>query len=61
MILVFFEVIRNKEVLIELKLLQSMKIYNIFYLNLLCKASINLFINQEYELPTLVIISNEKK
>ena len=31
----FFKVIRNKKVFVQLQLLQLMKIYNIFYPNLL--------------------------
>ena len=34
-----FEVIRNKDISIKLQLLQSIKIYNVFHLNLLRKAS----------------------
>lgn len=35
-----FLIIGNKEISIELQLLQSIEIHNIFYLNLLRKASI---------------------
>ena len=33
----YFDIIQNKEVFVELQLPQSMKIYNVFYFNLLQK------------------------
>lgn len=56
-----FEVIKSKRVLVELKLLQSMRIHNIFYLNLLYKNFIDLLIDQGNKSISLVIINNEKE
>lgn len=47
----FFEIIRNKKVFIKLQLPQLMKIYNVFYPNLLKKAFIDLLINQVNKFP----------
>ena len=41
----FFEIIDKKKVFIKLHLLQSIKIYNVFYLNLFQKTLINLLTN----------------
>ena len=56
-----FEIIENKKISVELQLLQSMKILNVFHLNLFQKASINPLTNQVNELPTPIIINNKKK
>ena len=56
-----FKVIGNKNVFIELQLLQSMKIHNVFHSNLLRKVSINPLTNQVNESPPPVIINNEKE
>lgn len=53
--------IENKRVLVKLKLSQSMKIYNIFDLNLFCKTSIDLLINQVNEPPSPFIVNNKKE
>ena len=60
-ILDLFEVKGNKRVFIELQLLKSMKIYNIFHPNLFQKTSIDLLTNQVNELPPPIIINNEQK
>lgn len=57
----FFEVIRIKRVFVELKLSQSIKIYNFFYSNLLWKALIDSRINQVNKPSTLVIINNKEE
>ncbi len=57
----FFEIIGNKGVSIELQLLQSMKIHNVFHPNLLQKVSTNPLTNQINELLPLVIINNEEE
>ena len=54
-----FEVIGNKGVSVELQLLQSMKIHNVFHPNLLRKVSTDRLTNQVKELMPLVIINNE--
>ena len=56
-----FEVINNKRVFVELELPQSMKIHNIFHLNLFQKTSADLLTYQVNELPPLVIINNKEK
>ena len=55
-----FEIIK-KSILLKLQLLQAMKIYNIFYLNLLQKVLIDLLTSQVNELVLPVIIKNEKE
>ena len=57
----FFEVIGNKRVFVELQLLQSIKIYNVFHSNLLQKASTDPLTNQVNKLPPPVIINNKEK
>ena len=57
----FFEVIRNKEISVQLQLPQSMKIHNVFHPNLLRKASTDPLINQVNEPPPPVIINNEEE
>lgn len=57
----FFEIIRNKSVFVKLHLPQSMKIHNVFYLNLFQKVSLNPLTNQINKLTTLVIINSKKK
>ena len=56
-----FKVIRNKSVFVELQLLQSMKIHDIFHLNLLRKASTNPLTNLVNKLPPPIIINNKEK
>lgn len=56
----FFKVIGNKSVFFELKVLQWMKIYNVFYLNLLSKVFINPLTNQFNKFLPLIIINNKK-
>ncbi len=56
-----FEVIRNKGVSVELQLPQSMKIHNVFYPNLLQKASTDPLTNQVNEPSPPVIINNEEE
>ncbi len=56
-----FEVIGNKEISVELQLLQSMKIHNILHPNLLCKASIDPLTNQLNEPPPPVILNNKEE
>lgn len=55
-----FEDIGNKRVLAKLQLPQLIKIHNIFYSNLLYKASTYLLTNQVYKTILLIIINNEK-
>ena len=57
----FFEIIGNKEVFVKLQLSQSLKIHNVFYLNLLQKTLINLLTNQVNKPPSPVIINNKKE
>ena len=57
----FFKVIGNKGVFDELQLPQSMKIHNVFYSNLLQKASTDPLTNQVNEPPPPVIINNEEE
>lgn len=61
MMLGHFKIIENKRVLVILQILQSMKIYNIVYLNLLHKAFIDPLTNQVHALPTSIIINNKEK
>lgn len=56
-----FEVIKNKEISIELQLSQSIKIHNVFYPNLLRKTLIDPLTNEINEPPLLVIINNEEE
>lgn len=56
-----FKVIGNTRVLVELQLPQLMKIHNVFYSNLLCKASTELMANESNELPPLIIINDQEK
>ena len=56
-----FEVIGNKGVSVELQLPQSMKIHNVFYPNLLRKASTDPLTNQVNKPPPPVIINNEEE
>ena len=51
----------NKRVFVELKLSPSMKIHNVFHLNLFQKTSTDLFTNQVNKLPLPVIINNTKE
>ncbi len=55
-----FEIIGNKKVSVELQLLQSIKIYNVFHSNLLLKVSIDPLTNQVNE-PLLSIIRKSEK
>ncbi len=57
----FIKVIGNKEIFVELQLLQLINIYNIFYLNLLQKVLTTLLTNQVNKPFPLVIINNKKK
>lgn len=57
----FFEIIRNKKIFMKLQLPQSIKIHNIFDLNLLYKALIDPLTNQVNKPPLLIIINNKKK
>lgn len=59
-ILGFFKIIKNKSIFIELQLLQSMKIYNVFYPNLFQKVLKDALTNQINELPPPIIINNKK-
>ena len=54
----FFEVIGIKRVFVKLQLPQSIKIHNIFHLNLLQKTSIDPLTNQVNEPPPPFIINN---
>ena len=56
-----FEVIGNKGVSVELQLVQSMKIHNVFHPNLLRKALTDPLTNQVNEPPPPVIINNEEE
>lgn len=56
-----FEVIRNKRIFVKLQLSQSMKIYNVFYLNLLPKALIDSLTNQVNEPSPPIIINNKEE
>ena len=56
-----FQIIRNKGVSVELQLPQSIKIHNIFHLNMLQKASTDFLTNQVNEPPPPVIINNVKE
>ena len=56
-----FKVIRKKSILLELQLLQTIKIHNIFYLNLLQKVLIDLLTGQVNKLILPVIINNKEK
>ena len=56
----FFEIIKNIKMSVKLKLPQSMKIYNVFYLNLLQKALRNLLTNQVNKPSPPVIINNKR-
>ena len=56
-----FEITGNKDVSVELQLPQSMKIHNVFYPNLLQKASTDPLTNQVNEPPPLFIINNEEE
>lgn len=56
-----FKIIRNKKVFIELQFLQSIKIHNIFYQNLLQKMSIDPLTYWINKLLFLIIINNEEK
>ena len=57
----FFDIIKKKNILLELQLLQTIKIYNIFYLNLLQKTLTNLLPGQVNKKVPPVIINNEEK
>ena len=57
----FIEIIENKKVSLELQLAQSMKIHNIFNLNLLQKTSTDLLTNQVNEAIPPVIINNKEE
>ena len=57
----FFEVIGKKNILLELQLLQAIKIHNIFHLNLLWKASTNPLTSQLNQSAPPVIINNKEK
>lgn len=56
-----FEVIRSKDVSVKIQLSQSIKIHNVFYSNLLCKAFTDLLTNQVNEPTPSVIINTEEK
>ena len=56
-----FKVIGNKRVSVELQLPQSMKIHNVFYLNLLQKALTNPLTNQVNKPSPPVIINNKEE
>lgn len=60
-ILDLFEIISKKNVFLELKLLQLIKVYNIFYLNLFQKTILDLLINPVNKFLPLVIIINKEK
>ena len=53
-----FKINRNKKVSVKLQLLQLMKICNVFYANLLQKASTNSLTNKFNELTPLFIFNN---
>ena len=55
-----FEVIGKKEILLELQLLQAMKIYNVFHLNLFQKASSDPLTDQVNKPAPPMIINNKK-
>lgn len=57
----FIEVIRNKSISDKLQLPQSMKIHNVFHLNLFKKALIDLLTNQNNTSLLPVNINNEEK
>lgn len=57
----FFKIIENKKVFVELQLLQSMNIYNIFHSNLLQKISTNSLTNQVNKFLSFIIINNKKE
>lgn len=56
-----FEVIKKKNISLELQLPQVIKIYNVFHPNLLQKTSIDLLISQVNEPAPLVIINNKNE
>ena len=57
----FFNVIRKKSISIELQLSQAIKIYNVFYSNLLWNAFTDPLIDEVNEPALPVIINNEEK
>ena len=56
-----FRIIGKKSILPELQLSQAIKIYKVFYPNLLQKVSINLLIDQINKLILPIIINNKEK
>ena len=56
-----FEVIKKKDLSLELQFPQAMKIYNIFLLNLLQKTSIDPLISEVNKLVLPVIIYNKEE
>ena len=56
-----FEIIKYQEILIKLQLSQSIKIHNVFHLNLFRKALIDSSSNQVNEPSFLVIINNKEE
>ena len=56
-----FKIIGNKRFSIELQLAQSMKIHNVFHLNLFRKASTKALTNQVNKPPPPVIINNKEE
>lgn len=57
----FFKVIGKKSILLELQLLQAIKIYKIFHINLLSKSLIDLLTSQIDKPAILVIVNNKKR
>ncbi len=56
-----FDVIEKKSISLELQLLQTMKIHNIFYLNLLWKTSIAPLTSQVNKPIPPIIINNKEE
>ena len=56
-----FDIIRKKEILLELQLPQAMKIHNVFHPNLLRKAFTDPLTSQVNEPAPPVIIDNEEE
>lgn len=52
---------RNKKLFVELQLLQSIKIQNVFPFNLRCKTLKNLLTHQIYNSLSSIIIQNKKE
>lgn len=57
----FFKVIGNETVFSKLQLPQSIKIHNLFYINLLPKAFTYLLTNEVNKVPTPVLINKKKE